>query len=391
MQTGTAQTLTISPTSNRLSSVSGSTTRTYTYSNAGSTLTYTGTTFTYNNRGRMKTSKVGSAATTTYVYNALGQRVKKSGGVAGTVLYMYDEAGHLIGEYSSAGALVQETVWLGDIPVATIRPGTPVAVYYVHANHLNTPTAVTRPSDNKFAWQWHPDAFGVGAPNQNPQSLGTFIYNLRMPGQYFDTETGLNYNYFRDYDPLTGRYVESDPIGLGSDVNTYAYALNRPITFGDPTGLDVTINISRQGISATGNTVTGTVDATSTVTPLLPVQGLTMENMHAGDCGCKSPIPAGHYPAFVRTDHRPNRVELMGVTGYKNIQIHNGSYPRDFKGCFGVGNSSATDFLGGSRTTLDAILNLIKADGSGRITVNVNGLPIGPTLPSSPYIDSLLP
>ena len=69
----------------------------------------------YNNRGRMKTSKVGTAATTTYVYNALGQRVKKSGGVSGTVLYMYDEAGHLLGEYSSTGALVQETVWFGEM------------------------------------------------------------------------------------------------------------------------------------------------------------------------------------------------------------------------------------------------------------------------------------
>ena len=101
-------------------------------------------------------------------YNALGQRVQKSGGTAGTVLYGYDEFGHPLGEYSSTGALVQETVWLGDIPVATIRPGTPAVVYYVHANHLNIPLAVTRPSDNKFTWQWHPTAFGTGTPNQNP-------------------------------------------------------------------------------------------------------------------------------------------------------------------------------------------------------------------------------
>ncbi len=64
------------------------------YDTAGNTLTYGTLTYTYNNRGRMKTSKLGTT-TTTYVVNALGQRIKKSGGSAGTVLYLYDEAGHL--------------------------------------------------------------------------------------------------------------------------------------------------------------------------------------------------------------------------------------------------------------------------------------------------------
>jgi uncharacterized protein RhaS with RHS repeats len=89
-----------------------------------------------------------AGTTSTYTYNALGERIARSGGAPGVVLFWYDEAGHLIGEYDATGNLIQETVWLGDIPVATLRPGSPVAIYYVHTDHLNTPRQVTRPSDH---------------------------------------------------------------------------------------------------------------------------------------------------------------------------------------------------------------------------------------------------
>ena len=59
-----------------------------------------------------------------------------------------------------------------------------------------------------------------------------------LPGQYFDAETGTNYNYFRDYDPAVGRYVESDPVGLQGSLNTYAYVGANPIAYSDRRGLD---------------------------------------------------------------------------------------------------------------------------------------------------------
>ncbi len=233
-QTGTgATTYSTAAASNRLSSTSGAVARTYAYDAAGNAVSYGNNTLTYNNRGRLTSFKNGKT-TTTYTYNGLGELIAKTG-----ALFYYNEFGQLLGEYSSSGALIQETLWLDDIPVATLRPkkGGGVDLFYVHTDHSNTPRKITRPSDNKLRWRWDPDAFGNGAANENPQSLGTFSYILRFPGQMFFTESGLHYNYFRDYDPNAGRYVQSDPIGLIAGVNTYAYAGGSPISSIDPNGL----------------------------------------------------------------------------------------------------------------------------------------------------------
>jgi RHS repeat-associated protein len=238
-QTGTsASTYTVAGSSNKLSATSGALARTYTYDAVGNVLTTGVSTHAYNKRGRLRTSRLNSTTSNTgYYYNALGQRIRKNGGTPGNIYFMYDESGHLVGEYTTT-TLVQETVWLGDIPVATLRPKTGgVDLFYVHTDQLNTPRKVTRPSDNKQRWSWDPTPFGEGAPNENPQALGTFKYNLRFPGQYFDVESNFNYNYFRDYDPATGRYSQSDPIGLSGGLNTYAYGYGSPAQTADPFGL----------------------------------------------------------------------------------------------------------------------------------------------------------
>jgi RHS repeat-associated protein len=83
------------------------------------------------------------------------------------------------------------------------------------------------------------EPFGNSMPDENPSGLGQFAYNLRFPGQYYDQETGTSYNYFRDYDPITGRYIESDPIGLGGGINTYAYVNANPLQYSDSDGLQI--------------------------------------------------------------------------------------------------------------------------------------------------------
>jgi len=86
-------------------------------------------------------------------------------------------------------------------------------------------------------WSWDRDPFGNG----QPAGSGTFVNNLRFPGQYYDSETGLFHNNARDYDPTTGRYIQSDPIGLAGGVNTYTYVRNNPLRYVDPKGLDIMV------------------------------------------------------------------------------------------------------------------------------------------------------
>jgi RHS repeat-associated protein len=119
----------------------------------------------------------------------------------------------------------------------TATAGGGSAMFFIHADHLNTPRAITNQTA-QVVWRWdQSDPFGGNVANENPSGLGTFTYNLRFPGQYFDKETTLHYNYFRDYDPAIGRYVQSDPIGIYGGINTYSYVGGNPISRSDSTGL----------------------------------------------------------------------------------------------------------------------------------------------------------
>ncbi len=119
----------------------------------------------------------------------------------------------------------------------------PVGLYYVHADHLGSPRMITRASDDQVVWYWdNVDAFGNNPAVEQPTATAPrFQYNLRFPGQYYDQETGTNYNYFRDYDAVTGRYVQSDPIGLKGGINTYLYTMGNPLKWTDSRGLAIWI------------------------------------------------------------------------------------------------------------------------------------------------------
>ena len=147
--------------------------------------------------------------------------------------FLYDESGHLVGEYNSTGGLVEETVLLGDMPVAVIHP---TGVYYVHSDYRNTPRQIDNAA-KAAVWSWNPADFGETNANQKLSGT-TFSYNQRFPGQYYDGATLKNYNYFRDYDPALGRYLESDPRGLEGGIDPYIYVNSNPLSYVDPTGAD---------------------------------------------------------------------------------------------------------------------------------------------------------
>ena len=138
--------------------------------------------------------------------------------------------------------LRREIDWLNERIYRTVNNGVlnvQTKVSYVYADHLDTPRVIARSSDHAIQWRWdQAEAYGNTPPNQNPNSFGKFEFNPRFPGQLFDQESNLVYNHHRYYDASTGRYVESDPIGLDGGINTYAYVEDKPLSLVDPFGLD---------------------------------------------------------------------------------------------------------------------------------------------------------
>ncbi len=249
-------------TSNRLLNAAGPVAKTYHYDAIGNPLSDGATNFVWNAAGQLHNT-VNNHKKHTYKYNALGQRITKNGPLSKKQFYFYDPAGQLIGEYKNHSAtdtptddwlLRQETIWLDNIPVAVVKKPKitkPIQIYFIYTDHLNTPRLIVD-QNNTPVWRWdNVHAFGANLPNEDPDDNGqSFEYNLRFAGQYFDRETSLHYNYFRYYEPETGRYLTPDPIGLAAGTNVYGYAEQNPLSLVDPEGLlpDAIVDIGLIGL-----------------------------------------------------------------------------------------------------------------------------------------------
>jgi RHS repeat-associated protein len=152
---------------------------------------------------------VAATQTGDYTFNANSQRVKKT--AAGLVTYfIYNQQGQLITESAGDGTIQAEYIYLNGQPIAKIDSN---GISYIHIDHLGTPVMMTDATKAKV-WEIETGPFGDVAI-----VTGTASLNIRFPGHHFDQESGLNYNYFRDYSPGIGRYVETDPIGINNGDN----------------------------------------------------------------------------------------------------------------------------------------------------------------------------
>ena len=187
--------------------------------------------YTHDAQGRLQAVNINGLPIASYTHNALGQRTHKHTPYDGSTTYLYGQDGQLLGwtRYSAASAQqpgqptqAQYYLWLGSQPIAAVQVGynslgsiTSTDVLYLHTDHLDTPRLATNASQT-VVWKLPPhEPFGTAQAQQDPDQDGMATdIPLRFAGQVFDADTGLHYNYFRDYDPWTGRYIQSDPIGL---------------------------------------------------------------------------------------------------------------------------------------------------------------------------------
>jgi RHS repeat-associated protein len=239
-------------TSNQLQSVvtAGNGTRSLGYDAAGNVASdsnaagsYNALNYSYDVEGRLSQSAAPLLLLNNggrYGYDALDRlawRVVAKPASSTTTLYVHDINNHIIAETDLSGVTWREYVWLNDLPVAVVdgvNTGAP-KLYYVHTDHLGRPARMTAQNQGAV-WDVIYAPFGAASYIwTNPETM-----DIRFPGQWFQLETGLAYNWHRHYDASLGRYIQPDPLGLDALLSdgpsVYGYGGSNPLVYTDASG-----------------------------------------------------------------------------------------------------------------------------------------------------------
>ncbi len=183
-----------------------------------------------------------------YRYDPFGRRISKAvkEGASTKATYFANGDSALLGEFNEQGVLTKaygfhpvaqqqglwstEPVWQATASNGSLT-GTATEYQYLQTDHMAAPMlAIT--NNGVASWKSVAESFGT----TGTLAGSTSSINLRLPGQYFDEESGVHYNYLRDYKPALGRYVQSDPIGIGDGGNLFSYARQNALSNFDSTG-----------------------------------------------------------------------------------------------------------------------------------------------------------
>jgi RHS repeat-associated protein len=339
--------------------------------------------FGYSARNRMVVAQLAGSTVGSYTYNALNQRVQKIANGT-TERYGYNEGSQILDEY---GAMNRDYIWMDAIPVANVdTSGTTSAIAYVTADHLGTPRAIVDVNSNTL-WQ---RAYQGNPWNEQAPTSNGYVYNLGFPGQYFDAETGLSNNVNRDYDSSTGRYVESDPIGLVGGANTYAYVNGDPLNYADSLGLAQCTLVFSGG--------KGYMQCVPDNPDNSPVGIPVASGNNGGGMDCKNnpecqdlvgqgPIPSGCWQWTNGYTGKPNGRVLQPCPGWPD---HGRSNIRSHSCLNAFGPSKVPPFCSdgcvtGSAGDIQSLNNLLDSEPNSTLWVG------SPAIPQIPSFDNSLP
>ncbi len=325
---------------NRLSGISGSDPVSFTYDENGNVIGTSSRTFTYNQANRLVRVNESGNTLGEYTYNGIGQRIKKSTD-EGTTIFHYDFDGNIIGKSSPGGSFNTEFLYLGSSRTAKVDAATGAIFHYLN-DYLGTPQVMTD-ANGIVVWKAHYRPFGQAVMNIH----SSVENNFRFAGQYYDQETGLHYNYWRYYDPTTGRYLTPDPIGLDGGINLYAYVQNNPVNFVDFFGLKM---ISKISVNQTKSTVVVNYqDGTSASFPAATGDGVSFPGADANATGTVKSSAWGPVGPYLNTqqswslknDANPYGPAIILLKGTNGRHIHGTNGPM----------TNSLDYIGGTNPT----------------------------------------